>query len=291
MDVDGILLVDKEVGRTSFETVEKVKKSLGVKKAGHAGTLDKFASGLLIVCINRGTSVQNLLMSQYKRYRAQIFLGIETDTLDRYGRIVKTGPVCYVSHEQVDRALTGFRGVINQIPPAFSAIRYRGKRLYRRALDGESVEIKPRTVEISRIRCVDIEHNIIVIDVICSKGTYVRSLARDVAGALGTCGFLQELRRFSIGRFSVSDAYRLEDIDGSVSVIPLHKALDIYPAFEVTDEQLPLIYNGVPIENLIPDNHPIRRLNGYVRLMHAERLVALLETGKIIRYYRVFSRN
>ncbi len=291
MDVDGILLVDKEVGRTSFETVKQVKKSLGVKKAGHAGTLDKFASGLLIVCINRGTSVQNLLMAQHKKYRAQIYLGMETDTLDRYGRIVKTGPVYDVSRVRVDRVLAGFRGVINQVPPAFSAIRYRGKRLYKRALDGESVEIKPRAVKIGQIRCVDVERNRIVIDVVCSKGTYVRSLARDVAAALGTCGFLQELRRISIGRFSVDDAYRLEDIDGSVRVMPLHRALDMYPAFEVTAGQLPLIFNGVPFENLIPDNHPIHMSKGYVRLLHAESLVALVETGKTIRYYRVFKQS
>ncbi len=291
MDVDGILLVDKEEGRTSFETVKKVKKNLGVKKAGHAGTLDKFASGLLIVCINRGTSVQDLLMSQFKTYRAQIYLGLETDTLDRYGKLVKTGPLCEMSRIPVEKVLSEFTGVIDQIPPAFSAIRYGGKRLYKRALDGESVDIKPRTVEIRRIRCLDVERNRIQIEVDCSKGTYIRSLARDVAESLGTCGYLQGLRRLSIGRFSVHDAYMPEEIDMSVPIMPLYEALAHYPGFEVTGEQLPFIYNGVPIEKLIPADHPIRRLNGYVRLLHAERLVALVEAGKKLRYYRVFRQN
>ncbi len=291
MDVDGILLVDKEVGRTSFETLKIVKKSLGVKKAGHAGTLDKFASGLLIVCINRGTSVQNLLMSQVKKYRAQIYLGVETDTLDRYGRIVKTGPVRETPRIQVEQVLSEFTGVIDQIPPVFSAIRYGGKRLYKRALNGESVDVRPRRVEIRRIECIGIERNRIDIEVVCSKGTYIRSLARDVAESLGTCGFLQELRRLSIGRFFVQDAYKPVDIDRTIPIMPLYKALDIYPGFEVTGEQLPLIYKGVPIERLISADHPIRRLHGYVRLLHAQRLVALLEVGETLRYYRVFIHN
>ncbi len=291
MDVDGILLVDKEAGRTSFETLKIVKKSLGVKKAGHAGTLDKFASGLLIVCINRGTSVQNLLMSQFKKYRAQIYLGVETDTLDRYGRIIKTGPARGAPRIRVEQVLSEFIGVIDQIPPVFSAIRYGGKRLYKRALNGESVDIRPRTVEIRRIECIGIERNRILIEVVCSKGTYIRSLARDVAESLGTCGFLQELRRLSIGRFSVQDAYKPVDIDGTVPIMPLHEALDLYPGFEVTGEQIPLIYNGVPIEKLISADHPIHRLHGYVRLLHAERLVALVEAGQTLRYYRVFIHN
>lgn len=287
MAVDGILLVDKEPGCTSFETVTKIKKALGAKKAGHAGTLDKFASGLLIVCINRATAVQDLFMAQFKRYRAKICFGIETDTLDPFGRVVRTGPTCTVTEHDMGRVSARFTGSIDQIPPVFSAIRRNGSRMYKRALKGESVSLEPRKVEIRSIECINREKNCIEIDVVCSKGTYIRSLARDIAGYLGTCGYVQRLRRLSIGRFGVEEACSKDCITRN-SIIPLHSALDHYPGFEVTAQQLKSIHNGVPLERCIPIDHPVYSQNGYVRFIHEQKLVALVEAGKTPRYYRVF---
>ncbi len=288
MDISGILLVDKDVGRTSFETVKLVKRKLHARKAGHTGTLDKSASGLLIVCINGATSVQQLVMGQFKKYRATIRFGIQTDTLDRYGHVIETGPLCCFSKKEIRDVLTKLTGRIMQIPPAYSALHQNGKRLYRRALDGERVEANPREVEIRDIKLIHQMGGGIVVEVDASKGTYIRSLARDIASQLGTCGYVGELRRISIGSFSVDNAFRVDEIDQNTQLIPLYRALEHIPELQVERECIPMVYNGIPIWKVLKKtiNSPLD--GGYLRLMHRKHLLAIVKLGKTPAYFKVF---
>jgi tRNA pseudouridine55 synthase len=288
VDISGILLVDKDVGRTSFETVKLVKRKLYAHKAGHAGTLDKSASGLLILCINRATSVQQLVMGQFKKYRASIRFGIQTDTLDHYGHVVQTGPLGCFSEQEIQNVLKKFSGRIMQIPPVYSALHLNGKRLYRRALDGERVEPIPREVEIRNIRLIHQIAGGIVVEVDASKGTYIRSLARDIASELGTCGYVGDLRRVSIGPFSVDGAIRVDEIDQNTQLIPLYGVLKHIPELQVERECIPMVYNGVPVGQVLnkPINFPPD--GGYIRLMYRKHLLAIVKLGKTPTYFKVF---
>jgi len=310
--VDGVLLLDKEEGMTSFEAVRKVRGKLGIKKAGHAGTLDKAASGLLLVCINGATAVQNILMGNSKRYRAVVQLGTETDTLDRYGRITRKEAVPALTTEKIERTLDGFRGRILQTPPLFSAIHHEGERLYKRALKGERPPVRPREVVIHELMLAGFTDDTIEIEVYASKGTYVRSLGRDIAGSLDTCGSLLTLRRLQIGIFSVADAVRLPEIDGPGAVIPLAKALSYLPAVEVGEKEASMVLNGIPpgraLRRGLPGCSPLETdslretvdPHHFFRVMSDGRLIAIViqgegpdavpgvKPGTALRYFKVF---
>jgi tRNA pseudouridine55 synthase len=286
--LDGIILVDKDEGMTSFEVVQKVKNRLGAQKAGHAGTLDKAASGLLIVCINLATSVQNILMSNPKRYRATVQLGAETDTLDRYGNITKRKKVGAVSTSEIERVLKRYTGEILQRPPLFSAIHHNGERLYRKALKGEKPLVNPRKVIINELKLIDRGSTELTIEVYASKGTYVRSLARDIAYDLGTCGYLSALRRIEVGPFSLSDAVQLSDVSGSGAIIPLANALEYLPWVEVEDEQASMVLNGVPVRKVLTSVDIRFGSERFFRVISHKRLLAIIEKSDSIRYFRVF---
>ena len=288
MALDGIILVDKDEGMTSFEVVQKVKNRLGAQKAGHAGTLDKAASGLLIVCINLATSVQNILMSNPKRYRATVQLGAETDTLDRYGNITKRKKVGAVSTSEIERVLKRYTGEILQRPPLFSAIHHNGERLYRKALKGEKPPVNPRKVIINELKLIDRGSTELTIEVYASKGTYVRSLARDIAYDLGTCGYLSALRRIEVGPFSLSDAVQLSDVSGSGAIIPLANALEYLPWVEVEDEQASMVLNGVPVRKVLTSVDIRFGSERFFRVISHKRLLAIIEKSDSIRYFRVF---
>ena len=288
MDLDGIILIDKDEGITSFNTVQKVKSCLGVGKAGHAGTLDKAASGLLVVCLNRATGVQNLFMSAFKRYIATLLLGMETDTLDRYGKTVKTSSVFEYSDEDVNSVLKKFQGKTKQVPPYFSAIHKDGKRLYKRALEGENITIEPREIEIKEISLLENRKDKITFEVLASKGTYIRSLGRDIAHELDTCGYLINLRRKESGFFSVGDAFKLEEINKETSVIPLQKALNHIPQINVTPDMASMIFNGVSLNRIFPEDKWNPLVCGYYRVTLGSKLIAIIEKREYPRYFRVF---
>lgn len=288
MDLDGIIIIDKDEGLTSFEVVRKVKSRLKAKKAGHAGTLDKAASGILIMCINRATVVQSILMNHFKRYRATILLGIETDTLDRYGKVVKTAKVNRYSNDKINRVLKGFTGKIKQRPPAFSAIHQNGERLYKRALKGEKLDPKPRDIEIRELVLLENKENKITIEVFASKGTYIRSLARDIAFSLGTCGHLAQLRRLEVGPFSVQGAVKMDEVSDYTCLIPLNEALNYIPLIEVTGEEALMVQNGVPPEKIFLEKKLLSLEERYFRLVFHAKLIAIIEKGHTLRYYKVF---
>lgn len=200
----GILLLSKQSGETSFSSLSAVKKSLGTKKVGHTGTLDSFADGLLVVLTGQLTRLVPHITNFRKTYLALIEFAAETDTLDPTGKVVATGPV--PSEEQVREALKRFNGTIEQVPPVFSALHVGGKRASDIARSGEVPELKSRSVIIYSITLLDFYDKYALIEVSCSKGTYIRSLARDIAKECGTVAHLRALRRTSVGPFLLKDA-------------------------------------------------------------------------------------
>lgn len=284
MDLDGVVLVDKEPGRTSFETVNLVRKRLKAGKAGHAGTLDKSASGLLLVCVNRATAFQNLLMFMEKTYRGRISLGIQTDTLDRYGRIVRTGVTRCPPRRELSSVLQGFTGRIQQVPPLYSAVHHSGERLYRRALRGDRPRVEPREVEVRSLAVVERFPAGLEIEAVVSKGTYIRALARDIAGAFGTCGYLACLRRLSAGPFTLENARRVEHIQGAEALLPLEQVLEIFPAVEVDERQADRISRGVPVHRFLEGPFPESE---YFRLTNRGTVLAVVKAGDVPRYFKV----
>ncbi|HUT78949.1 MAG TPA: tRNA pseudouridine(55) synthase TruB, partial [Polyangia bacterium] len=187
--------MDKPVGPTSFAAVQIVRRAFGLRAAGHAGTLDPRASGLLVLCVGRATRLADMLMDGDKIYRASVRLGVETDTDDTEGRPVATAPVPALDRVRVEAVLESFIGRIEQIPPAFSAIKRHGQPLYRRARRGEELSPEPRPVTIHRIDLIGMREDGLELEVECGKGTYIRALARDLGRSLGPRGHLAALRR------------------------------------------------------------------------------------------------
>ncbi|HEY8428393.1 MAG TPA: tRNA pseudouridine(55) synthase TruB, partial [Sandaracinaceae bacterium] len=211
--VHGVLVVDKPRGPTSHDVVAKVRRALGTREVGHAGTLDPMATGVLVVAIGEGTKLVRWLTADDKVYRASVALGAETDTLDAEGAIVERAPVPELVPERVHRALASFRGTIVQRPPAFSAIKVAGRALHERARRGEVVDVPEREVTVRRLELVELAEDRLELELEVSKGFYVRSLARDLARALGTRGHLAALRRLRSGPFTLEGALEGEVLD------------------------------------------------------------------------------
>lgn len=201
---------NKPADWTSFDVVNKLRHITRVKKIGHAGTLDPFATGLLLICFGKATKKVETLVGLEKEYIGTIKLGAETDTLDVTGKVVKTTPVIDMLDERrIHEVLLKFIGEIEQIPPMFSAIKQKGKKLYLLARKGKIVERKPRKVNIHNISLIKFEDDELTINVVCSKGTYIRALARDMGREFGCGGFLKSLMRTRIGSSRLDDAWDL----------------------------------------------------------------------------------
>jgi tRNA pseudouridine55 synthase len=216
----GILLIDKPEGPSSAQVVHRAKVALGAEKAGHLGTLDPFASGLLLVGINEGTKIADVFLSAAKRYRGVMVLGAATDTQDATGNIVATRPVPAIDAARLRRLEEQFTGELQQTPPMFSALKKDGVRLYRLARQGREVPREPRTVRVELLRLVPIGNGQIEIDVTCSRGTYVRTLAADMGVALGCGAHLSSLRRLSCGLLRIEEAVPLGRLEAEKSVPP-----------------------------------------------------------------------
>jgi tRNA pseudouridine55 synthase len=208
---DGILNLDKPRGSTSHDVVNRVRALTGVRRVGHAGTLDPLATGVLLICIGRATRVAEYLMAGQKIYRARVRLGITTDTYDAEGQVLARAPV-EASRPQAEEALAHFRGTISQVPPMYSAIKHRGTPLHRLARQGLEVERKPRQVEIMRLELIGWEPPACTLEATCSPGTYVRALVYDWGQALGCGAHLTGLIRLASGEFRLEDAVALEEL-------------------------------------------------------------------------------
>ena len=240
MVCDGVLIVDKEEGETSFTVVRKVKKVLGVGKVGHAGTLDPFATGLLLVLVGQGTKLSPYLMAGEKTYLGTLTLGTETDTLDRTGRVTSVKPVPKLDPQVVSERARGFVGDTEQTPPSFSALKVQGKRAYALARKGQAVTLQKRQVRVKEWTILSLDLPDVTFTVVCSSGTYVRSLAADLGRALGVGAHLKTLRRTAIGPFHVEDALGSGDLGAGWSaetlrerIIPLRQALPHLAEVEV----------------------------------------------------------
>ncbi|MFQ5769088.1 MAG: tRNA pseudouridine(55) synthase TruB [bacterium] len=206
-----ILNINKPEGWSSFDVVKKIRYHIKVKKVGHAGTLDPFASGVLLICTGRATKKVQELMNFEKEYQAQIELGTTTDTYDRTGKILKQNPTRHLTAADLEKVCDGFRGEIYQIPPMYSAIKIKGKRLYDLARRGEIIEREPRKITIYKIDLLDFQNPFVTLKIVCSKGTYIRALAHDIGENLGCGAYLKSLIRTRIGPYKIESAYLLSN--------------------------------------------------------------------------------
>lgn len=213
-DIDGILLLDKALGLSSNAALQQVRELYGAKKAGHAGSLDPLATGMLPVCFGQATKVCGRLLNAGKRYRVGVQLGARTESLDCETEVVERASVPALTREHVERVLASFLGEQDQIPPMHSALKKDGQRLYELARRGESVERPSRRITISAISLLDLGPDRLDFDVSCSKGTYIRTLAADIAQRLGTLGYVVALRRLSVDPFGDQPMYTIEELRG-----------------------------------------------------------------------------
>jgi tRNA pseudouridine55 synthase len=220
MALHGILIIDKERGLTSHDVVARVRRITGERKVGHTGTLDPAATGVLPVCLGAATKVIEYLQDTTKTYAAEVVLGVETDTDDLEGRIVAERPVPALTADELDRALEPFRGAISQVPPMYAAIKVGGRKLYDLARAGETVERAPRAVTISTLALLDWAPPVARLLVDCSKGTYIRALARDLGRALGCGAYLHRLVRLRTGPFFLDQALTLAELEADFGTVP-----------------------------------------------------------------------
>ena len=243
--MNGVLLVNKEKGVTSHDVVNEVGHILGTKKIGHTGTLDPMATGVLVLCIGSSLKLVESMMNHDKEYIATILLGIETDTLDITGEVQREVVPQNITKERVVEVLKKFQGKIKQEVPKYSAIKVGGKKLYEYARAGIDVSLPVHEVEISQIELVgDVLNNTFQIHVAVSKGTYIRSLVRDIGYALGTVAVMTDLVRTRVGKFLLEDAFSISDIKaGSYALLDPREVLDL-PIIVVDDFLLKKIKNG-----------------------------------------------
>ncbi len=301
---DGIILTDKAEGESSYDVVRRFKRHFGIKKVGHAGTLDPFATGLLIILLGQGTKLSPYLMAGRKRYSATMEMGIETDTLDPTGRIVNRKPVPDLNRDDILKVLQGFTGEIEQVPPAFSAVKYEGERAYKLARKGVDVSLKRRKVHIHSIELKSVDLPFITLDICCSAGTYIRSLAYDIGIKSGTVAHLKSLRRICSGSFSVESSVLSKEVETFEpkelfeKCIPLIDALPDLKEARLDSNMSEKVRNGC-----LPEWEELRKnasfpdmFEGSIKILDDLSLVAIMEIGHLsgneknwLRKIRVFN--
>ena len=244
--INGFLLVNKDPGITSSRVVQIVKKKFQLKKVGHLGTLDPMATGLLIIAINRATKFASLLLQSEKSYRAEVTLGIQTDTDDAEGEAISSKEVD-ISELEIKETLLTFLGASYQLPPDYSALKHKGKPMYKYARNGIKVEKAERKIFIKNIQNILIEIPKVSFDITCSKGTYIRSIARDMGARLGCGAHLSGLIRTSQEKFMLSDACSLDDINLE-GLISLEKAFEDLDFIKLNEKDSKAFIHGRSIE-------------------------------------------
>ncbi len=246
--MDGIMVLDKPGGCTSAQALNRVKKALGAKKAGHTGTLDPFATGVLPVCFNQATKAIPYLGDHVKEYEAEMILGISTDTMDGTGTVTGRADAGHLGRDEIEEVIEGFAGEIMQVPPMYSAAKVSGTKLYALARAGKEVERKPKRVTIEEIRLLRFSYPRAAFYVRCSRGTYVRAIASDAGRKLGCGAHLCELRRLRSGPFTLSEASSIEDVEsGNYSILSLEKVLGGYPGIRLEGSLCESVRNGIQL--------------------------------------------
>lgn len=248
--INGIIIVNKETGFTSHDVVAKLRGICGQRKIGHTGTLDPAATGVLPVCLGSGTRLCDMLTDKDKEYVAELLLGVETDTQDTTGSVLRESPVT-AGEEEVRGACLSFLGDYDQIPPMYSALKVDGKKLYELARAGKEVERKARRVRILELEILELRLPVVKLRVVCSKGTYIRTLCADIGRKLGCGGAMQSLQRTKVGRFRLEDALTLGELQqlkdsGELErvVQPVDSVFEESPSLYVTEEAARLLENG-----------------------------------------------
>ena len=297
--VDGVLVIDKPSGPTSHDVVQRIRKSSGVKKVGHAGTLDPSAMGVLVVCLGKATRLIRF-MPDDKEYKAEMVLGVTTSTQDASGEVLSRREGVNVSQEKLEETLKKFVGEIEQVPPMTSARHYRGERLYRLARRGISVEREATKTFIHRIDLVSLNSPKAVFVVSCAKGTYVRTLCADIGNALGYGAYLSMLVRTRVGRFTLAEAVALDELTPSALArytISIDEAFRDLPGAVVKEKAVERVSNGMPLHPEDLDSPPQGAEAGEIVkiLSRGGVLLAIAEAsadrgdGRSLRMLRVLS--
>lgn len=259
--MDGILNIHKPYGETSFKIVQVVKQLTAERRVGHAGTLDPLATGVLPICIGKGTRVVEYLMEATKIYRAEIELGVVTDTYDADGTVTSVKDPSAINQDQLQSALNSFCGLIQQTPPMYSALKSHGQPLYKLARSGITVERKSRSIQIHKIDLINWQSPVITVEVVCSKGTYIRSLAYDLGNVLGCGAYLKNLVRLGYGLFNIEDAILLSQLQDACRygywrelIYPVDSVLMYWNAVIVGDDVREKISHGRPVTFENDDN-------------------------------------
>ncbi|MFW5692016.1 MAG: tRNA pseudouridine(55) synthase TruB [Chloroflexota bacterium] len=289
--ISGFINVDKPLGMTSHTVVARIRRGLGIKKVGHAGTLDPLATGVLVVCLGHATRLSEYAMSKTKVYRAHVHLGAQTTTYDAEGEITATGDIAHITADAIRAALPQFTGQIAQLPPLYSAVKQGGRKLYEVARAGGSVERKPRRVVIHALDLVSYEAPVAALEITCGPGTYIRSLAHDLGDVLGCGAYLAGLVRTRSGTFHIDEAVTLEAVldsdDWTVHLLPMDTPLAELPALHLDDEDVDHVLHGrVPQHLAKPDPEAAGQARAYDP---TGTFVALLRAdGETWRPHKVF---
>jgi len=271
--INGILILDKPTGMSSNHALQRVKRMFGACKAGHTGSLDPLATGLLPICLGEATKFSQFLLDADKRYQTTAQLGVRTDSSDADGKVVETKPCEHITVTDVEAQLPQFRGLISQVPSMFSALKHQGQPLYKLARAGKTVAVKPRQVTIHNLELLSFKHSQVQMDISCTKGTYIRSIVEDLGLALDCGAHVAQLRRLQAGPFVAEQMVTLEDLQGIIDeatqgqVVEVGQWPDITPAFPRLDQLL------------IPADTAVLSLNAVQLPAHE---IEALQQGKVI---------
>ncbi|MCF6252884.1 MAG: tRNA pseudouridine(55) synthase TruB [Methylococcaceae bacterium] len=292
-NIHGILLLDKRLGVSSNRVLQEVKRLFNANKAGHTGSLDPLATGLLPLCFGEATKVSAMMLDDNKRYQVVIKLGIMTDTGDAEGKVIEKKPVPELSLAEIESCLHSFTGEIDQVPPMYSALKHNGRKLYELAREGKTIERKARRITIFELKLLHTTADSLKLDVFCSKGTYIRSLAEDIGHYLGCGGTVTELRRTQAGQFNIEHAFTIEQLQEmdfealTNCLIEVDKPLETIPAIELSTKQARLVKHGQQIETEVEANQ------GMVRMYSEQVFLGLGEmllNGKLVPK-KIFNLN
>jgi tRNA pseudouridine55 synthase len=279
----GVLVIDKPEGLTSHDVVQKIRKIYAIRQVGHAGTLDPIASGVLVILVGSATRIAQYLQEDDKEYHLVLRLGLETDTQDITGKVVSEADPSSITRTSLDAAISSYVGTFSQVPPSFSAVKMAGQPLYKLARQGVRIQARPRKVTVYSIEVSEVDLPRVSMKVICSKGTYMRTLCHDIGRDLGVGGCMESLVRVRSGQFSIEDAEDLEQVSNDPTPEKwLRQAADGlgFPVTEPGDEDLMRLVSGtrIPCDDCDQD--------GFISVTRKGRLIALAETlvadGKVM---------
>jgi tRNA pseudouridine55 synthase len=287
--INGVFLLDKASGYSSNSSLQKVKRLFRARKAGHTGSLDPLASGLLPICLGEATKLSSYWLNSDKRYQVRIRLGAETDTADSEGSVTRTAPVPLLSEGLIEGFLARFRGSIEQVPPMYSALKHQGQRLYDLARKGVEVERPARGISIHALNLLEFDPATLTLDVHCSKGTYVRTLAEDIGRALGCGGHVEMLRRTGVGEFGLDAACTMDRLESlaeaerDVLLLPADCLVSHLPAVELNESMSLLMARGNPL--FVPQ----APVSGWVRIYG--RSAGFMGLGEVLDDGRIGPRR